>query len=328
MCAGEGFLPDPNDDSALFHCPLCRVGPRPPSCVLTGLLPDDTARLIPCAACRRVFHPTAVTPKAGNCDLEPVVSLSLDINGVWKCSICTSAPSTEKVGAAAIRETAQRRPKPGTPTDPAIELRVIAEAAQMLAKLPSTHYGSLIATRLKSIVAMQQSYLSKRPNAPELPGIRQLAALEHVQLRYRQVLDAVKIADEGWDAPDRNLVPIHPASSSSSGTKDAGIAELAKTFLELGFCFPDAGSKLCLSTAMAQASNEAVTAAFNSAMSSIRRLGLSDQLVTEGFRTFKPRGKDRYDLMVPELDTAPAFTTDAPWLFVCPDTPVHKLETI
>lgn len=303
----SGWLP-PVDEKELFHCPYCRTHARSSSCVLTGLQADDTARLIPCRACPRTFHPSVAVLGTNSTAAGPqlfpnVIKAAGD--GTWQCSSCSKQESD---GSSSSNSSSSRSPS-----------SIVKSAAALLAKLPPSHWGSLVGSRLEAAATLEAQYRQVCNTDSPAPGINQVADIEDVQMRFKMVLDnfsfshgatASKIAKDA--AADADAAGVGP---NPSFHKTPNRAQLLRTeFFDQGFVVPAASSTYCISSERSELACALVLKQYNDNIRTVNRLGLMDQLLDTGFRTFKPRGAKRFDIQIPALDQFEEFATKAPWL--------------
>lgn len=246
------------DDDEPVHCFQCKYRTHTDTCVLTGLQPGEDARLIPCSRCPRSFHPEIQ-------NFSKFSTLSIQRDGKWLCPLCHSNTTTK--------------------TTSEIEA-VLSNAARILDTLPQNHWGSLISTRIRSTLLLEQ-HLNQKVDINPKSGCAQTSELYDYQARLWHLFKESEMK--------RVAVP----DSSVDHTADCDeLGVLRKRFHANGFAVPPLSSKFCLGADVVQKAYTAVQEQFNRNTELVFRLDLTEQLEEIGFRTFKLRGRGRYDLQV------------------------------
>ena len=322
----HGWLPptakqlaaNPNELEDTFNCPNCHRHSRTATCVLTGLPGDYTARLLPCGMCPRMFHPSVVLKEdyeSAGVDGLFDNALRMTSGGVWQCKICFQAEAKERANKS--QPTIAK-------AQPSAEM-LIKTACDALFQLPQCHWGSVAASRLQAILAMQHQYTkcagsaspteaaptAKQP--PSMSGLKQTVDVEDVQNRYKFVLDSFPYQQ---NEKLRELCEVRPPCADERVCLSA-VNRKRTQFFQKGLVVPGCHgdtSDLCMASGRALIAHARVKEEFERAMGVVSQLGLLEQLNTEGFQSLKQRGHNRYELEAPALDSFEELGEKAPWL--------------
>lgn len=252
----------PTDVDGPWFCLHCVELSHEQACVVTGYSGDDRGHLIPCASCPRSFHPAALESGSSE-DTPPRVQY---VDGQWQCSHCQSAGSAAR------------------PASTGGEHSALAEAAAALAKLPTTHWGSILGTRIQACVDNERALEDAGQTTVCLAD--SCANLQDTQRLFALSLNR----DRQGGRSDRSAA----AAAASSSALDGSSPSLVHRFHVDGFVAPTNGN-YDVPSAQVSLALELIMGQFRQTMHTIHQLDLHDDLAI-GFKTFKARGKNRSGL--------------------------------
>eukprot|EP00041_Stephanoeca_diplocostata_P034777 m.1202984 g.1202984 ORF g.1202984 m.1202984 type:complete len:291 (-) comp24577_c0_seq29:1219-2091(-) len=167
------FVSHVDDEAVEFHCIECIHSARDTACVMTGFRGDDDAKLIPCVSCPRVFdaslaaHPARdANADAASGDPPPDLScypesIAFDRRHMhWQCTRCAAGN--------AARRAAVQTPQGETHTSPCTsgadeEAAVLSQVSQLLRRLPTHHWGSVLGSRIHSYLGVERQLADDAP---------------------------------------------------------------------------------------------------------------------------------------------------------------------
>lgn len=297
----------PDNTGGTWHCRNCIELSHSTSCVSTGEPGTDETHLIPCSRCPRLVHPDLVTAEAdavgdkassslsSPTTVRQMVTIRMVDSGEWLCSRCCCAAGDDD-------------DDDNSDVTSADITKVLSSVATSLRGLPTAHWGSVFGSRLESYLHMQRrASVAFGLDPEEISGMAQAhGSVDDAQRRLDFVLKC--------DQQSNKVKPAAGVSAiGSASPTGGGVDELKLQFLRRGYVTPTR-SALCIPGETVELLHQIVMSTYSQIMYTIQQRDLIDVLTQAGFRTFKPRGVNRFDLTIPALDDFAQLCDDAPWL--------------